>query len=120
MAVAVEVAGHGNQHLSEVGVDSPVAKLLGVGEGGAGNSTSEAHMIELGLLGAQTGFDVAQTCAIGELSESSTQELIPTREIFDVAIALVSIHANLKVVGRNELRELRENRLARVPGLPPK
>jgi hypothetical protein len=47
-------------------------------------------MIELGLLGAQTGFDVVETYAIGELRESRTEELIPTREIFVVAIALVS------------------------------
>jgi hypothetical protein len=63
------------------------------------------------LLSAQTGFDVAQTAAIGELGESQTEELIPTREIFDVAIALVAIDANLKLVGRDELHELSEIRL---------
>ena len=43
---------------SEIGVFSKIVTL------------SEAPMIELGLLGAQTGFEVAETCAIGELSES--------------------------------------------------
>ena len=118
--VAVEVAGHADEHLGEVAIDSPVANLVGIGERGARNSTSETHVIELRLLSAQTGFDVAQTAAIGELSESQTEELIPAREIFDVAIALVAIDAKLKLVARNELHELRENRLARVHGLPPK
>jgi hypothetical protein len=49
-----------------------------------------------------------------------TEELIPTRETFHVAIALVSIDAYLKVVGRNELQGLSENRLARVHGMPAK
>jgi len=118
--VAVEVAGHANQHLRKVGINPPVAKLVGVGEGGAGNSTSEAHVVKLGLLGAQTGFDVAETGARGELSERQTEELIPTGEIFDVAVAPVTVDANLKLVSRNELHELSENRLTRVHGLPPK
>ena len=101
-------------------INSPVANLVGVGERGARNSTSETHVIELGLLSAQTGFDVAQTGAIGELSKSQTEELIPAREIFDVTIALVAIDAKLKLVARNELHELSENRLAEVHRLPPK
>jgi hypothetical protein len=77
-------------------------------------------MIELGLLGAQTGFDVAETGAIGKLRESQTEKLIPAREILDVAMALVSIDANLKLIGRDELHQLSENRLTYVQGLPPK
>jgi hypothetical protein len=77
-------------------------------------------MVKLGLLGAQTGFDVAETGAVGELSERQTEELIPSRENFDVAVAPVSVDADLKLVSRNELHELSENRLTRVHGLPPK
>ena len=76
-------------------------------------------MIELGLLGAQTGFDIAKTFAIGELSKGQTKELIPAGEIFDVAIALVAIDANLKLVGREEIHELRENGSAKIHPLPP-
>jgi hypothetical protein len=56
-------------------------------------------MIELGLLSAKTSFDIAEAFAIGELSKSQTEELIPAGEIFDVAIALVALDANLKLVG---------------------
>ena len=76
-------------------------------------------MIELGLLGAETGFDIAQTFAISELSKDQAKELIPTREIFDVAIGLVSIDASLKLVGRDELHKLRENGSAKIHLLPP-
>ncbi len=56
-------------------------------------------MIELGLLGTKTSFDIAEAFAIGKLSKGQTEELIPAGEIFDVAIALVAIDANLKLVG---------------------
>jgi hypothetical protein len=77
-------------------------------------------MIELGLLGAETSFDIAQAFAISELSKQQAKELIPTREFFDVAIALVSIDANLKLIGRKELHELREDASAKIHPLPPR
>src|SRR5579872_5300156 len=48
-----------------------------------------------------------------------TQELIPTREIFDVAIALIAIDANLKLVGREKIHKLREHGSAKIHRLPP-
>jgi len=76
-------------------------------------------MIELGLLSTKTSFDIAETFAIGELSKGQAKELIPAGEIFDVAMALVSIDANLKLVGGEEVHELRENGSALVHLLPP-
>jgi hypothetical protein len=71
------------------------------------------------LLGAQTDFDVAETGATGQLSESQTEELVPAREILDVPIALVAIDANLKLVGREEIQKLSENGSAKIHLLPP-
>jgi hypothetical protein len=79
----------------------------------------EAHVIKLGLLGTQTGFDIAETFAVGELSEGQTKELIPAGKFFDVAIALVAIDANLKLVGREKVHELREDGSAKIHPLPP-
>jgi hypothetical protein len=79
----------------------------------------EAHVIKLGLLGTQTGFDIAETFAVGDLSKSQRKKLIPAGEIFDIAIALVSIDANLKLVGREEVHELREDGPAKIHLLPP-
>jgi len=45
--------------LREVGIDPPVVSLVGIGEGGARDLATEAHVIELALNGAQAGFDVA-------------------------------------------------------------
>jgi hypothetical protein len=76
-------------------------------------------MIELGLLGTETGFDIAETFAIGELGKGQAKELIPAGKIFDVAIALVSIDTNLKLVGGEEVHELRKNGSAKIHLLPP-
>ena len=117
--VAVEVASGGNQDLREIGVDPPVSMFVGMGQRVARNLSPEAHMIELGLLSTKTGFDIAEAFAIGELSKGQTEKLIPTGEIFDVAIALVPIDANLKLVGWEELHELRENSSSLVHLRPP-
>jgi hypothetical protein len=74
---------------------------------------------KLGLLGTQTSLDSAQTFAVGELSEGQTKELIPAGEFFDIAIALVAIDANLKLLSREEIHELREDGLAKIHSLPP-
>jgi hypothetical protein len=77
-------------------------------------------MIEFGLLAAKTGFDVAQAAAISELSKGQAEELIPTREVFDVAIALVTIDASLKLVTRDEIQKLRKNGSAKIHVLSPR
>jgi hypothetical protein len=76
-------------------------------------------VIKFGLLRAKTRFDVAQAAAISELSEQQAKELVPTREVLDVTIALVAVDANLKLVCREEVQKLRENTAAQIHLLPP-
>ena len=77
--VAIEIAGGGNQDLSEIGIDAPVAMLVGVCQGIARNLASEAHVIKLGLLRTETGFYIAETFAIGKLSKGQTKGTDPSR-----------------------------------------
>jgi hypothetical protein len=79
----------------------------------------ETQVIQLGLLGAQTGFDIAETFAISQLREGQTQELIPAGEILHLAIAVVTIDAKLKLVGREQIHQLRENGSAKIHRLTP-
>ena len=81
--------------------------------------SSSSRVIQLGLLGAQAGLDIAKTFAVGELSKGQGKKLIPTRELLDVTIALVSIDANLKLVGREKFRELRKDGSTKIHRLPP-
>src|ERR1017187_117759 len=54
-----------DQYLGEVGEDAPVVGLVGVGQRGARNHAAKAEMIAFRTQRAETGFDVAQTLAVG-------------------------------------------------------
>jgi hypothetical protein len=58
---------------------------------------------------AKTGFDVPQTLAPCELGESKAMELTMTREMLDLAIAMVTRNATAKNVPRHVTHDLREN-----------
>lgn len=65
-------------------------RILRIGQRVARHRTAKAHVVELGGLAAQTGFDVAQTLAIGQLGECHTQKLVETSEVFDLVFSIVS------------------------------
>ena len=65
--VGVELARLRNQSLRKIGVDAPVARLVGVGQCGAVHRRAEAHMVELVGLRRQTRLDVAQTFPVCQL-----------------------------------------------------
>lgn len=69
-----------DQAQREVLVDAPIALLVGIGQGAARNATTNAQVIELGRVGAQAGFDIAQALAERQLRERHAQELIEVRE----------------------------------------
>src|SRR2546423_13595254 len=64
---------------------------------------------EPGLLGTETGFDIAEAFALGELNKAR-EGTDPSRRIFDLAIALVSINANLKLIGGEEVQRAERRR----------
>jgi hypothetical protein len=76
-------------------------------------------VIEFGLLRPETSFDSAQTPPISELSEGQTEELVPTREAFDITIALVAVDTKLKLIGWDEVEQLRKNGSAKIHQLSP-
>lgn len=60
----VNFSGDLNEAYREIRVDAAVALLVGIGQCALGNIASYAQVIELGLMGAQAGFDVAQALAV--------------------------------------------------------
>jgi hypothetical protein len=95
--------------LGEVANDAPVARLVGIGQRRAGDTTTKAHVIELGSLSSQAGFDIAQTFAVGELGKGQAEKLIAARKTLDVAIALITIDTDLKFVAWEKVHELRKD-----------
>ena len=100
--------------MREVGKDLAVAILIGFRQGVARDGASEAEVIEFGLDGIQTGFDIAQAVSIGELSERHAEELIEAGELPDTIIALVPTDAAIEIALGQGVHELREEILPGV------
>ena len=112
--VGVHGAGQADEHLSEVGVDAPVVRLVGVGQRRSRNLAAKAHVIEFVLHRTQAGFDVAETLAVGQLCEGHTQELIEAGKPAEFVIPPVPRHALLELVGREVIHQLGEDDAADV------
>src|SRR6266566_2939765 len=95
-----------DQTLGQVAIDAPVASLVGVGQSGTFDRTTEAGVIKLVALSGETDFDVAQAFAISKLSESHGEKLIPTRERTDALVAPITCHATIEFVVRKKLDQL--------------
>jgi hypothetical protein len=80
----------------------------------ARNTSAKPQMIQLGLLRAQTGFDVAQTFAPGELRQGQTEKLIPAGEALRFVIAAVTFHAATEFGAGKKIHQLSKNRSATV------
>ena len=108
------------QGLGKVGVDAPVALLVGVGQGAAGHGAAQAHMIEFVAVGAQAGFDIAQAFATGELCKGHAAILVLATEAFDVMIAMVALNTAAQGMVGKMLHCLSEDQFAviHVCGLP--
>ncbi len=102
----VEGPRPGDQPLGEVGEDSPVADLVGVGQRVAGDRVPEAHVVEFGLGQAEARLDVPQTLPVGELGVRQTEELVPAREALDLVVSLVTVQALAELVRRDEVQQL--------------
>jgi len=55
----IERLGDRHEDLGEVGVDPPVARLVGIRQGAARHAPADAHVVQLGLHRAETRLDVA-------------------------------------------------------------
>ena len=71
----IERGGLLDEHLGEVGENPPVAVFIGIGQCAAGGGLADAGVIEFWPQGRQTGFDVAQAFAPGQLGERQHEEL---------------------------------------------
>ena len=91
--VGIQGSGQSNQGMGEVGVEAPVALLVGVGEGIAGHAAAQSHVIQFVLVRPEANFNIAQALAVSELGECHTQELVETGKRFDVPIALIPLDA---------------------------
>src|SRR6202521_1338555 len=80
----------------------------------------KAHVVPLASYRAQTGLDVPQAFAIGELGEGHRQILVPAGKVLRVAVSAIAGDAFLKYLVGEMVNQLRKHGAARVhPALLP-
>lgn len=117
--VAVQLARTSDEQGGQVCPDAPIAPLVGIGQRRTFDWRAKAHAVKFRLVGLQTSFDVAQTLAVGQLREGHGAELLWATQAAHSGISTIAIHDARKTGPRNELHNLREQRLAQVHSSPP-
>ena len=112
--VGIQPSRPGDEEGGQIGVDSPVAQFVGVGQRASRNAAANADVIKFFADGPERQLDVAETFAVGQLGESHAPELVATEELTNAMIAGVSLDASVELMSRNEVQQLRENRSAFV------
>src|ERR1019366_4297989 len=110
----IQSACGGNQPVREVGKDAPVSRFIRLRQRGARHLATESQVIQLALQRTQTGFDVAQTLAIGQLGEGHRQILIPAGEASPPEVALITRDATTELPVGKEADQLREDDAALI------
>ena len=89
-----------NELLCEIGIDSPVSDLIGVGQRISRNATEDADVIEFAGMYPQTEFDVAKTLPVGQLGKRHAATLFCTSKRYDFVVTVVASNAVMKDVLR--------------------
>ena len=105
----VERGGLRDEDLGEVGEDAPVALFVGISQRAAGGGLAETGVIEFWTEGGQTGCDVAEALAPGELGESEHEEVFVGGEFADEEVAVVTGDTLVELVFGEEVEELGED-----------
>ena len=114
--VDVERTGLDDQPLSQLEVDAPVARFVGISQRRASDRRADAHVVKLAGLSRQTHFDIAQAFAVGQLREGHDAKLLGATKAARPVIAAVTIDDPMEGLPRQEVHDLREQRLAEVHG----
>jgi hypothetical protein len=83
-------------------------------QGVARNISPKAHVIELLLIAAKAGLDIAEAFPVCELGKTHAEKLIPAGKRNELVVALVPFDTFLKFVSGKDLHQLRENRFPNV------
>jgi hypothetical protein len=113
----IQLHGNGDQAMTQGLEQSPVAPLVGIGQGGTGYLSPNPDVIELGALRVQTRDQVAQAFASGELRIDHAKQLTPSREVSDAVVRRVPIDQMLEMTVGNEIQQLRENQPTTIHGV---
>src|SRR5271169_3229676 len=115
--VGIKLSRLGNQPVSELCVNAPVARLVGIGQRRPPHRFAKAHVVELRSLRRQADLDIAQALSIGQLSKRHRAVLLGTVQRSHPSVAAVARNNPCEGAPRQKIHELSEKRFAGVHGL---
>jgi len=118
--VQIKFASTPNQNRSQVGPDSPVARLVGIGQGGAVNAVAKSHGVQLARVGSKSHFDVSKTLSPRQLCKSHNSKLLGASQAPHARVATIARHDSRKACPWNELHDLSKQGLADIHRKPPR
>jgi len=118
--VQIKFASTSDQNCGQVGPDSPVARLVGIGQGGAVNAVAKSHGVQLARVGSKSHFDVSKTLSPSQLCKSHDSKLLGASQAPHARVATIARHDSGKACPWNELHDLSKQGLADIHRKPPR
>jgi hypothetical protein len=112
--VGVEGGRLFDQDVSKIRKQPPVALFVRIRQRAASGGLANAAVLEFGAQGSQTGFDVAQALAVGQLGESQDQEVLVRGQRTDPMVAPIAADTLVEFVLGQFVHQLGEHRSAFV------
>ena len=97
----------GNQPLGKLCVDTPIARLVGIGQCRSPHLLAKAHVVELRGLSRQADLNIAQTLPIGQLRKRHRAVLLGTAQRSHTYVAIVACDNPREGRPRQKIHELR-------------
>ena len=111
---SVQLASFANEDLSELEIDAPVARFVGVGEIGSSDQPANTHGVEQIGLGSEARFDIAQAFPESQLGEGHAKELIPCGKALALPGHGIVGYATIEMLPMDHVDNLRENETASI------
>jgi hypothetical protein len=118
--VQIKFASALDQYCGQVGPDSPVARLVGIGQGGAVNAVTKSHGVKLARVGSKSHFDVLKTFSPRHLCKSHDSKLLGASQAPHARVATIARHDSGIACLLNELHDLSIQGLADIHRKPPR
>jgi hypothetical protein len=112
--VQIKLASAPDQKRSQVGSDSPVARLVGICQGAAVNAVAKFHGVQLAQVGSQGHFYVSEALAPSQLGKSHDPKLLGATQAAHTLIAAIERHDARKACPWDELHDLRKKGIADI------
>ena len=115
----IEGPGFSQESPGQILPQPPVPLFVGVGQGGLGDRLPKTQVVKSLGLGVQTGRDVPQPLAPGQLREGHANELLAAAEMFDARLRIVALDQAGEGLAIHQIEDLGKNVAAGVHGSAP-